>query len=251
MLEEIKISYLNFPEKKMLASRFVEILAETQFDFPFFREITDLLKKDIAAVNDSMDVAVPSDITALLLKKDEQRDDAFVAFRDFVKASQKRANPAIQKAAGNIAELIKSHGWTLYRLGYTEQSAKAAALIQNLEKEKYGEALKTLGAESWFEAVVETQNSFEEVYHQKLEDSAENKLPSGLKEKRDNVSNRLIFLSESLRYLDLLRPDKYKNDLQKLNEAIAAVMTTAKARRTRQENNTPQENIPPRGEKNQ
>jgi AraC-like DNA-binding protein len=68
------------------------------------------------------------------LELDMDRDDAFIRFRDYVKSFLRDPDSAKKEAAKKVTDLIKRHGYSLYKLPYMQQSDALGRLIAELKE---------------------------------------------------------------------------------------------------------------------
>jgi hypothetical protein len=174
-------------------------------------------------------------LTKQLAEKDEARDAAFISFRDYCKSFAKEPDPVQSEAAEKLTALIHKIGWTLYKQGYTEQTASGETLVKKLTKPEYAEAITVINAESRVSNLQETDAAFEESLKLKTATEArDNILPM-----HDCRSRMARYLKPLLVYLELMtdvNPQAYAEVTTQIEESIEYVTTVAKARQTRKEN---------------
>ncbi len=224
-------------ELSILAKRILDILNDANFEDTFIQKVTTLVENDNSEIKKSLNRDSSSNYTEQLEAKDDERDDCFMGFRDYVKASMSRRKYGVKEAAEKLIKLIKKHGWTLYDSGYSEQSAKMELLIQDLKTEEAVNAILKIGGGMWYEDLANSHNEFEELYNKKLEEKTGEEIQLIRKAKR-NLGRHLSILVDSLNILEEVTPNITNAISEPIDEAIKDVMATARARKTRKENNT-------------
>lgn len=119
-----------------------------------------------------------SELSVARKQSDENRDDAFMALRDFVIAMTQSPDQTTADAAQKVHSIIEKYGTQLHRLGYQEESAKLELMIAELNVPLYAQALDQLNARTWFDRLVAAHNEFEDTYRNIPEPSPNENLPT-------------------------------------------------------------------------
>ncbi|MBN2092416.1 hypothetical protein JW964_22535 [candidate division KSB1 bacterium] len=235
MISELSTTLLNPSELSTTAGRLVNIARNVAATEPFIQKNIDLILQDIRMLEEVMSRDRNSEYTTQLLKKDEERDAAFIALRDYAKACTNHRVPAMNQAGEFINAIIKKYGWTLYSLGYTQESAQLALLFNDLDTPEATAALKTVGAESWYADLKAAQQTFEETFTTKMVSDAKEDYPY-LREAKTKLSRHLNVLLSAMSILEELDGDgNLAAIINPMNEVINSIMTTVRARKTRTE----------------
>lgn len=234
-MKNVAIHILNVEEGYVLNERLINVF---KTDFPREVFVGKLLphlielNADLSAIMSNLG---SSALTKKLADRDNIRDLAFIGFRDYCKAFASASAPAQSAAAGKLLALIRKIGWTAHRQGYSEQTASVQALSEALAEPEYAQAVAAIGAESWVKDLQETNVAFEAMVKQKNESTANDDVPTSAECKRRMVK----YLKPLLYYMEImaeLEPKTYADAVAQIFEEIEYVMTGAKARRTRKEN---------------
>ncbi len=177
-----------------------------------------------------------TELTKEIAEKDNARDIAFIAFRDYCKAFSNMPDPTQAAAAGKLTELIRKLGWTLYSEGYTEQTASLQGLFEALEKPEYAQAVTTINADSLVANMKTNHAAFEDAVALKAQATAsQDEIPpaSECKQRMNRYLKPLLYYIGLMGDVDSAN---YANINAKITEAIEDIMTVARARQTRKEN---------------
>lgn len=235
MLHELSLVLLLPAELLTLASRLIQVCKGALMATPFIQKLLALCEQDRDEMEKVLARVRNSGYTQQLFARDEARDGAFVALRDLVKASVSRALPEVRQAGELISERIKKYGFSLHRLGYTQESTQLQLLIHDLDQSPATEALKTLGAESWYADLKTAQVSFEETYQHKVAVEAQEDFPL-LREAKAKLGRHLQLLLDCVGLLEEINESpEIPLIVEKLNMVITDVMTPARARKKRNE----------------
>ena len=234
MLKELSITYLSSSELLTTSERINVIISEALSEQPFVTRISGVMKTDIGKLQESMGKDKSSVYTGKMAGKDAERDAAFLALRDFAKANANRSDNQVSTAANVIINRIKKHGWTLYSLGYSDQTANLNLLFEDLDAPDAVSAMQVIGADSWYADLKNAQAEFENTYKEKVSSEAQEDYLR-LREAFTVLGRHLNVLLDTIGLLqELDETGNIDTVVQQINEVITDVMTTARARRTRQ-----------------
>ena len=226
---------LSTNEMIILSVRIVELAEGLGIKDGMIGDLINLIRDKISILKKSSAVERGSEYTAVIHEKDNIRDDAFLGFRDYVKACQTKNDPETKKAAQLIISLIKKYGWTLYNEGYSVQSALMEKLISELEEKEAQNALNKIKALDWYHDMVTAQQDFEASMIEKIDVELKNEQP-GLRDAKGGLIKTLTAFISSITSLDELYPGKFTAVITKIKESAAGLATAAKSRKTRDEN---------------
>jgi len=238
VLIALAYSYLNLQELLTIAERIAEILKRKFVSEPISEPI---IAKQIDKLYEACEILMKvfqrsagNTFTEQLSLKDMARDHAFrtlVGNLDGIAMITKK--PEASQAAKDLLNIIAKHDRSLYRFGYARESAALYALQKELSQEGPTLLLKTAGATELFDDVKTTAKEFEDLYQSKLGDIKT--YPETAAAARE-IIYRLNFL---LTYTDVRtndEPQMFEKCADELNMAINDIMTPARARNTRQDN---------------
>lgn len=177
---------------------------------------TSVLTEDIAAANDDL-------------------DEAFVGFRNYVEAFTHRQDPNLQLAGRNLVNLIRSYGYTLQNKSYTEEQGLHVNLIADLENNPDRVAdVNLLSAEDFLAEYKTSFTAFTDKIQERNE--AKQQQPDlSASEARGNVR---IAINDLIDFVDLMHKTNPRAEYEQLaasfNEIIDTIMTVARSRKTRE-----------------
>ena len=240
MIDDLSPSILIAKELAMTTNRICNVVTSDWNDDPFINKLVEKVKNENAILEQADNKTRSSEYTQLLKEKDNIRDFAFKAFREFVSSGLYRRTNNINKSAELIMEIIKKHGTQLYSSGYTIQSQKLNNLFSDLNEEKVKAAITKLKAEEYLNELKTAQTDFETMYKTKTTEEGQENIPQ-IREAKSKVGRYVNILLENVRVNEEMEPAKYKAMAERLDEIVKDVMSTARARKTRQENDGQEE----------
>jgi len=188
----------------------------------------------VSAFSGICNIGRKNPLTERLSAINESVDRLFLGFRKCVDAFQYHWEDDKREAAERLVNVIRRHGWSLYRFGYTKQSAATNALLSELDKEPSSADVTLLAMQEWTERMKSGQQEFEGTLNQREALDAIEK-PVLLETRKQVYAD----LSASLNYLESMAEFNATPEMEELintiNEVITNVTTSAKARRTRRE----------------
>jgi hypothetical protein len=180
--------------------------------------------------------SIVNEYTSPLAQKDRVRDKRFVIMRDYIASFRADDEDAsVAEAYQKLWATIEKLGQTLYSYGYADESAALAALFKDYDTPAQTSRLEQLGATSRYQQLVAAENDFKATSVQKAEASVDINLPL-VKTARAQI---VAFLLPLLSYIDAnaqLGLSVYAEVAAKIDEVIGEVVTTARARQTRETN---------------
>lgn len=213
---------------------FIQALPETEGADPLVIRLKAALNEDVKILNKAITAVRVNVKVEDVAEADSFRDDQFLTFRDMVHGQRRKKEEAIQMAYSLIWPVIEKAGTRLHTLGYTEQSGKLSALFEELDMADKQEALETLKVADLYAGLKEAEQAFVEMFANKL--SAEQALnyPT-LKEAKTRLFPHITTLFGVLEFLGEEGDAYALSRVPGFNSIISAIMTTAKARKTRSE----------------
>ena len=234
-MKDLPVSILSSTELNTFVNRLVGISNEALADNPYVVTLGTLIAKSNADLSVSLGKTLGSEYTSKLLIQDQDRDHAFIGFRDFVSSFTHDKNVEKKGAAIILASIIENVGNTIYMLGYAVESSKMNSLITNLRTPQAQQAIETIGAGDWFEQLTTSQETFEKLHQTKVEaDSEINYLT--IKDSRTIISRYLQALLIYIGTNSDLDGAKYEPVKEKINVLITDAVAIARGRITHVEN---------------
>ncbi len=196
----------------------------------FFKNLKDALNP----FSNALERETKDPFTEKLAQKDSERDEGFLAFRNYVEACSHRNKAGWHDAATKILAIIKKHGWSAAHFG----NKKETAAITNITSEirtKCGAEVTLLDANDWLTELEVAQQAFETTMNESVVPPVANE-PT-IAETRPKVTEALksLFSMISLQYTATGNA-QLAEYAKSINDLIAQTMTSAKANATRVDN---------------
>ncbi|NQZ77599.1 MAG: hypothetical protein HRT61_16075 [Ekhidna sp.] len=226
MLKQLSHSLLTSEELVKTAERLIQAGKRS----PLTNVLERRLKKTAEASNllsDALDESLTNIYASRVQQADLQRDDAFQAFKYGVLSASYRSEGAVRLAGETLVEIVRKHGFSLYNLGHIAQSEAMKNLMGELSR--CMTEISNSGVADLFEEMVNANEHFNDVYHEKLDDEAGKETPQIVVGKREVSKQITLFLN----YVELLEDDKEQgvNKLvDELNQVIAEITIEARER---------------------
>ncbi|WP_109831300.1 DUF6261 family protein [Reichenbachiella versicolor] len=232
---KLRTSYLLPAELAETTANYLKAIQEAGITDPFVLKIVDLLELDLEALQQALVAVRLNQLVSELSKLDALRDDLFIGFRDLVDANKRRRSEVIQEAYNKVWPVIEQAGTGLYRLGYTEQSGKLSALFNELDEEQYQPAMTTMNVKEIYEELKQAQVEFNNLYNERLEADQLADYPT-LSEAKSGIAPHLNALISTFDILQSTTDGEFEELITQIDGITSSVMTVAKARKTRSEN---------------
>lgn len=234
MTKKLRTSYLLPTELAETTNSFMRAINDVGLKDPFIDRITALLQDDLKELNQAITAVRSIQLVNEVASADAVRDDLFIGFRDIVDAYRRRRDPKFKEAHGQVWPIIEQAGTTLYALGYADQSGKLEALFAELDKEENQSMLSRLNAKGIYKEMKQAQADFIDIYSNRLDAESGIDYPTLQEAKRRTVPHINGLLS-ALGILDETEPGKHAKLMDKVGSIITAIMSTARARKSREE----------------
>ena len=96
--------------------------------------------------------------------RDNDRDDAILAFKHYLLYCSKQQDGAIRAAAERLIESLQTIGWSLQQSSNNEQSKQVKAFIAEVDNQVHlSNALTVCSCEPMYDRIKSTQSSFDEI----------------------------------------------------------------------------------------
>lgn len=236
---KLSTSLLLPAELAEIGGAYIKAIEESALENPYILGVLALLAKDLATLNHAMAVVRKIELVNEVAELDNLRDDLFMAFRDLVSSFRLRRAAELKAAYEKIWPLIEQAGTTLYSLGYTEESGKMEAMFGEMDKTDKQEALTLMNAAGVYTDLKTTQGEFAALYSTRLNLESEKEYVT-VTEARKPTNKHINFLLDAMEHLDEMEPDTHTDLIKKLNQITSTMLTTARARQTRKENDNDQ-----------
>jgi hypothetical protein len=232
-------SYLLSDELNTMAQRIATECKQSSITDAQFERLHKKLNDANEEFSNSLFVLRKSPHTAILAQKDDRRDEVYKGLRNVVSAHLYHSQHEINSAAHQIFELIKTHGYSLYRYGYQKETAAINSLLNDLAKPNYTKMVELIGATAWVEGLAKAQKEFEECYTQRVAEEGKNIVEPSTEIRKaviDNLEKLLMYIETQLFICE--KPDQWGSLSANIQRVISDTNTIARNRRTRKENKT-------------
>jgi len=199
------------------------------------------LNGGLTGMEKAMGKNLKSDYTNLLIDKDNRRDNGFLGLRSFINSQLHSPNSEKAAAANKLAKLLGANGYSIHRLGYVDETAKLNTLISVFKKPENTALLTIIMADEWFTELINSQEDFENTYNSKISNESGMNFPL-LKESKNIIVQYLRPLLTYVESNSWLNEEKYVSVEVKVDEIIKDIVTIARNRITRSENEKKKEN---------
>ena len=234
-MKKVPFSILLSGELYTFAVRTAEVASGSLADKPYVVLLVEQLNAGTADLSIALGRALKSDFTIPLYLKDVTRDNSHKGFYHYVKAYQLSKNPAQAAAAQSLIDILDEFGYTLYKLGYAEETTQLNQLFVRLSTPQATEWLQTLNGTEWLIDLKESQADFEATYQLKVSVEGDINLPLA-KDSKDRIEQNLSALLSYVESNTRFEAATYTPVKNKLNEIITDTVAIARARITRAEN---------------
>lgn len=235
-MRSFPVSILNSQETLTLADRVAKIIEDMpEGELKLIQLVKPALRTASQNLIDALAKDPKCEFTPLLDTQDSVFDTAFMTFRDFMQMMAKQKDPRIAGPARKVEEVVERIGNTIHRLGYTEQLARTSMLLGELGSEQYQQAIDTCGARVWYDQLAEADATLRALFTERNEDTAGSELQN-VKSTKTALKHHLRAIYYYIEELDTLEPQTYGIFASRFDEALGAVIPTARMRRTNREN---------------
>lgn len=239
-MTELLTSILTDAETIAAATRIVPVVDPLLANDQLLRKVSAAAASSAsdlgtATANAAADKTDP--FTALFKQRDENRDNAFTAARDFAGAfTNLPAGP--QRDAGDLLiSIFRKHGYSLHREGYTAQTGKAQGLIAEMDGAEPTAAWATIAGTAFYQGIKDTQAAFEELVEQRTEARKGETPAPTVKESRRGLTVSLNYLLDGVALweeLDNGETPELAGAIESLDQIIEDIMGPALARRSKE-----------------
>jgi hypothetical protein len=232
MIIKLRTSYLQPGELAETANAFLQkVNSFTPLD-PFLERITNLLQEDLSTLNNALTAVRINALVKAVSEADALRDDLFIAFRDSLDILKRRPSETFQAAYLALWPILEQAGTLLYSLGYSEQSGRLEALIEQMNLPANQTHLTNTGLTGLFEEMKQAQANFTELYQKRLDLDSQQDYPT-LAEAKSSIVPRINMLLDAVSILHEEDAETLGPLVRELNAITSQIMAIARARRTR------------------
>jgi hypothetical protein len=235
-MKKIILSILLPEQLTAITQRVLIFMAGFVAPFPALKAAYDHVIFNLDDLEKSLSRDKKSRYTLQLLEKDAKRDNAFLAFRDFIKTCMRDTEDNFRDMGNQTMEVIKRHGYTMYSLPYVENTDALKRLIKELKKPSNMEMITAMGATRYFHNMENAASEFEKLRKEKVDEESE----LNYKQIRQAYYALSTNLKKLVYFLDLLDEAGFNPELPEIMSSIEMEITDAmaisKGRGTRKDN---------------
>jgi len=236
MIKSINYSILNSDQLYTLVQRLLNLYNGISEPDEALVPFVAKTKQRFNAFSKAFEVNHKDPFTPIKAQKDSERDEAFVAFRNFIEACSHRRNPDVAQMAEKILAIINRYGWSLWRNGYKTETARIDNLVMELE-ENHAEILATINAKEWLDELEAANADFKEVAMKSILQAEDDPTLTETRVPLESALRSLLSITELLNESDTTH--EMEKLVKLLNEAITPIMAAARAAQTRRQNQQP------------
>lgn len=234
-LRDLSVSKTTHAEFAGISAYYLKVIKQYLSDNSMLMIIVVIIQNSLDKLIESMSAIRINKLIEETVRLDEVRDNAFITFRNMIRAFVKSDVPDEKKAYDELWPVIIKLGTTLYAEGYLEQSARLDTLFQEMKRPEKVAAISTLGITARLDKLVQAESDFKLVYNEKIALETSNDYPT-LKEARTELTPLINDLLPTLRMAALAAPEGADLKwIDLMNEQTDLVMTQVAARKTRKE----------------
>lgn len=230
-MEKIVKKYCTTHDYIVLATHLSKIITSAEITINFITLVNDLIIKDVELLKVCLADDGGNEYTEILAFKDDERDEAFLAFKKLINALTVKSR--FKEDAIVIQTIMKKYHASLHDLSYEDQSEQMEKLISELNEEKNMRRIRSIAADLWYNDMVTTQNDFEEMYRKKLSTENKKSYPS-FRDARAKLVHHLKVLINCFSIYEELEYNDYRKVINKINKLISEVITKARVRKNGQ-----------------
>lgn len=241
------LSHADTNEIGSIANNSIQELQKSDWTSDLYLSTTlGRLKDETTLLTEAVGVVRKKDFTEKLMVQDDIFDQVFIGTKQFVKANTFSLDDEKAKNAGMILDIVEAHDVNLYRMGYGEQIFLCQSLLDVFEEANYKAAIASLDGVSAYVALLKTHNDKLRLIFQasKIEEASKEDSISASAQK--NVV-RQILNTELYPYLEVMsraNADVYSESYKVILEYVSSVNIQVRARKTRNENQEEEDNLP-------
>ncbi|OED35689.1 hypothetical protein AB832_06225 [Flavobacteriaceae bacterium (ex Bugula neritina AB1)] len=153
----------------------LELLAKQDIDALSLTNQKNALEAIINTIDTSFQQAQGSAITQEIIALDERRDRAIIGFRSVIDGYTYHFQNNMATAAKALITNISSHGDSIPRMSYQEETAILNSIVKDMETEgELSQAITTLNLGSWLAELKTANQNFTSKYLERVGEAAAN-----------------------------------------------------------------------------
>ncbi len=170
-------------------------------------------------------------ITSQIAEADDMQDEAFLAFRFYVEAFTHVQDETKKMAAERLMNKIKTYGYSLFNMTYTEQKSRMGNLVDDLENDAQATAdVALIGAEERVASMKATHETFMNLTEQRYAEDLQKPEYTTLEARKD-IKTALRDMFNFADAMHAIQPEgPYKPFANEVNQHIDEVMRNVKMR---------------------
>lgn len=241
MVNDLSHSFLTHEELAVTGERIAGLVENAGLGLPYVDGIVGLVRESVGDLNTAKSSSQALELTSEVQAADGRRDKRFKSFRGFISYKRYSEDAAEEAHAEYLWSILNKHGLGLWSMGLSEQTARIDSLTGEIDNNsKALAAIAGLGASDEYEALKRSQTDFENTYRRRVAEASEKESDPRIGPSRKKLIENLEALLVNLAMAENLNQEAGEETLSKINsliggvnEVIASVMATAKARITR------------------
>jgi len=242
MVEEVGFSILTVDEQINFCEDVKNIVSTSNDSVLQVKPFITQFQVDTVSAREVNHQKQASEYTELINSSDSVRDNALIAFRNYLSACSYKNNAEWQLAANRLLALYRSHGWSFHSKGNTIETNRINSLNEAINNNPENKsALTTIDGAEWWNEVVITNDQFKQNI-EKRDAQRVNSLDIDSVEVYKKMRASYFNLIKVIEGLFLISPD---NELllqwiTQINQKIVNYQSVARSRQTRKINSKEQ-----------
>ncbi|TAJ15675.1 hypothetical protein DMA11_00270 [Marinilabiliaceae bacterium JC017] len=228
-----KVAYYLFSHNGLFTfvKRLLAIVEEKDAATLGLAVFVDMVKRLFSNFDKALKRDMVDPFTVKVGEADQERDNRFLGFKNYVNACRYRKSEAWQQAAEQIGRAIERYGGDLYRMANAEESAAIRNLVSDLNTEPLLTACNTIEAGAWISELTEAQEAFSLLEQQRVSETEANYFTLGETRKPLVAGTRSL-----LKMIELQQQASNNAELnqlvEQLNNLISQSMASARISHT-------------------
>ncbi len=163
MIQEIYYSHLSLSRLYALADKTNSLLKSRCPEQPLLVAVRVPLEAKMAVALKAIGSSTKSELSNTVRQADKNRDDAYIALKNYVKAGLRRRKEDYREACKALWEVLKQNDLELYKRGDDEESTSIESLVADLSTAENKARMELINAGEWLDELIAENKAFDAV----------------------------------------------------------------------------------------
>lgn len=201
------------------------------------------LEQNNRDLNDSFKVMSKSDLTEMLTRYDQRRDDAIVCLRKIADGYTNHHKAELRQAGLKILQTIDKYGGSIQKLNYQAQTSTTDNLCKDLKSAPIAATVEAIGMTEVVAEMEEANRLFSDTYLLRIQESANNDQIATGQLIQEAIQNFRTLVAHIKAHNVITPSENYTNLLKQISELTAKYNSLVSNRRKKENEEEPQEDI--------